>query len=133
MNVSITNNFTVNNRMRMMMTFSKAALIQFKKQLEAMKAETIQISASTVDARAPVTLDQSMVGRLSRMDALQDQAMQLELERRRKNELKRIQGALNRITDNSFGECVRCGEDISPERLQQDPTAPICIECARGS
>jgi len=116
----------------MMMTFSKAALTQFKKQLEAMKSETIEISALTVEARAPVTLDQSMVGRLSRMDALQGQAMQLELERRREIELKRIQAALDRIDDEIFGECLRCGENISPQRLQQDPTAPICIDCARG-
>jgi DnaK suppressor protein len=80
-----------------------------------------------------VELDQTMVGRLSRMDALQSQAMQLETERRRTVEIQRINAALQRITDSEFGYCVSCGIDIEPKRLDNDPTTPTCFDCAELS
>ncbi len=75
-------------------------------------------------------LDQSAVGRLSRMDAIQVQAMQLETERRRGIELQRIDAALKRIDSDDFGYCLVCDEAIQPKRLENDPTAPTCIDCA---
>ncbi len=83
--------------------------------------------------RQPVELDQARLGRLSRMDALQGQAMALETERRRVVEIKRIDAALARIDDGSYGDCLACGEEIAPERLASDPTAPLCIGCARAA
>jgi len=102
----------------------------FKKRLLAMREEVEQLSEVTEDARKPVELDQSMVGRLSRMDALQEQAMQLATEERRHSELQRIDAAMQRIVEGEFGECVSCGEVIEPKRLEHDPTMPTCIECA---
>jgi len=114
-----------------MTAVNKTNLAKYKKRLQQMEQEVHQLSLSTKEDRAPVTLDQSMVGRLSRMDALQTQAMQLELERRRDTEIKRIHAALKRIDDGTFGECVHCGEDIHSERLEYDPAVPICINCAK--
>ncbi len=82
------------------------------------------------ESRRPVELDQARVGRLSRMDALQEQAMAIETERRRKLELRRIDAALVRLDDGEYGACVECGEDIEPKRLDLDPTAPLCMGCA---
>jgi RNA polymerase-binding protein DksA len=45
-------------------------------------------------------------------------------------ELRRIQQALARLDDGSYGECARCGEDINPDRLAALPTATLCIRCA---
>ena len=103
-----------------------------KKRLLKMSDEVRHLSESTEEDRKPVELDQSMVGRLSRMDALQGQAMQLETERRRGVELQRINAALARIDSNDFGFCLTCGEDIEEKRLEHDPTAPTCMVCARG-
>lgn len=75
-------------------------------------------------------LDQTRVGRLSRMDALQGQAMAQETERRRKNELQRIEAALLRVESGDYGYCVTCGEEISAKRLALDPSTPLCIDCA---
>ena len=83
------------------------------------------------DSCAPVTLDQQSVGRLSRMDALQGQAMQLETERRRDIERQRIQAALERIETGDYGFCTICDEDIALKRLENDPSAPNCIDCQR--
>lgn len=77
-----------------------------------------------------VELDQAKVGRLSRMDALQMQAMATETVRRRQIQLRRIDAALVRLDNNEYGLCCECGLDISPGRLDADPAAPLCIDCA---
>ncbi len=104
----------------------------FKKRLTDMRREVEELSETTEEARKPVQLDQSMVGRLSRMDALQDQAMQLATEERRHIEIQRIDSALKRIEDGEFGYCVSCGEEIEKKRLEYDPTTPTCIDCAHS-
>ena len=84
------------------------------------------------DDRSTVTLDQQSVGRLSRMDALQRQAMAQATERRRDDERRRIEAALARLDDGEYGYCVECGEDIPQDRLAADPTVPSCVSCTRG-
>jgi DnaK suppressor protein len=85
---------------------------------------------ATADERRPVELDQASVGRLSRMDALQMQAMAQATGRRREVEIARIEATLKRIDDGDHGWCVQCGEAIAPKRLAADPTVPTCIDCA---
>ncbi len=82
-------------------------------------------------ARDPVTLDQDSVGRLSRIDAMQVQAMALAQARRRQAERAAIDAALDRIDDGEFGYCLKCGEAIAPARLEHNPSVSICIECAK--
>ncbi len=105
----------------------------YKKQLTELRKEIETLSEVTEEARQPVELDQTTVGRLSRMDALQTQAMQLETERRRAVEIQRIVAALQRIDEGEFGYCVSCGVDIEPKRLKNDPTTPTCFDCAEMS
>lgn len=92
-----------------------------------------QSTESTAHSRKPVALDQAAVGRLSRMDALQMQAMAQATERRRGQEIERIQAALARIADGDYGFCVACGEPIGAKRLAADPVVPTCIACASGT
>ncbi len=101
-----------------------------KNRLSARRDELLHLTEVSAESRKPVELDQARVGRLSRMDALQDQAMQLETERRRKVELQRIDAALERIIEGDFGYCLSCGEEIAAKRLELDPTTPVCIDCA---
>lgn len=82
------------------------------------------------EGRKPVTLDQESVGRLSRMDAMQVQAMAQALERRRQAEKARIDAALQRIDEGEFGWCITCGEEIAPKRLAHDPSVAKCVTCA---
>ncbi|WP_265529234.1 TraR/DksA family transcriptional regulator [Sphingomicrobium marinum] len=82
------------------------------------------------DGRKPVTLDQESVGRLSRMDAMQVQAMAQALERRRQSEKARIDAALTRIEEGEYGWCIACGEAIAPKRLAHDPSVAKCVNCA---
>lgn len=101
-----------------------------KAQLAARRDELMRVVAENEEASRPVELDQTRVGRLSRIDALQNQEMAKETERRRKVELKRIEAALGRIKEGEFGACVSCGEDIAAKRLELDPAVPTCIDCA---
>lgn len=98
--------------------------------LSAKKAELERLIKNSKEARAAVELDQTRVGRLSRMDALQGQAMALETDRRRGLELQKIEGALRRLEDGEYGACVRCSEEVEVKRLELDPAATLCFDCA---
>ncbi len=79
----------------------------------------------------PVELDQARVGRLSRMDAMQQQAMAQAAVNLSNHELQRIEAALKRIDTSEYGCCVLCDEEIAEGRLRFDPSVLICIACAR--
>ncbi|MCK7459493.1 TraR/DksA family transcriptional regulator [Idiomarina aminovorans] len=105
----------------------------FKKQLEELKQQLLQSEEASKDDTKPVELDQQSIGRLSRMDAMQQQQMYQEQARRRKVQLQKVDGALRRIESEEFGECFVCGDDISLKRLQFDPTQTRCIECMESA
>ena len=90
----------------------------------------LSLEAASEEATKTVELDQTRVGRLSRMDALQGQAMSVEAKRRRQVELRNISAALKRIEDEEYGYCLECGEDIGIKRLDVDPATSLCIVCA---
>ena len=98
--------------------------------LEAERAELLEMSASAADERRPVELDQQSVGRLSRMDAMQVQAMAQAVDVRRQGRLGRIEAALRRLEAGDYGFCLECGEEIPPKRLAIDPTVALCVDCA---
>jgi DnaK suppressor protein len=124
-------------------TMDKNQLIAFRQQLLSLRQELQTSEEISEEARQPVALDQSMVGRLSRIDAMQGVQMAQEASRRRQQQLVRIVGALARIdadlsaeisagnrTNNEYGYCSLCDEDISIGRLNIDPTYVLCIGCA---
>lgn len=102
----------------------------YRTQLQRRLHELIDGDANAEGSADTVELDQAKVGRLSRMDALQMQSMAKESRRRRQIELQRINAAIQRIADDSFGSCCGCEEQIAPARLNVDPSVPLCIECA---
>ena len=109
---------------------TKVDLGAVEAQLRTRRAELARLNEAHEDDRRPVELDQTRTGRLSRMDALQNQAMAVEVERRREFELTRIDAALERLKDGEYGYCITCGEPIALKRLELDPATPVCIECA---
>ena len=102
-----------------------------KGRLIARQAELRKLVAAHHEDTRPVQYDQTVVGRLSRMDEIQNQAMSAETERRRKDELHRIEAALVRMQGDDFGYCLNCGEEIEKKRIELDPAIPTCIGCAR--
>ena len=98
-------------------------LLKLRDELRAV-AETAEESAAVVE------LDQTKVGRLSRMDAMQAQAMAKASAARREATLRQIEAALKRIDDGEYGICQECDDKINPKRLEFDPTVLLCIDCA---
>jgi DnaK suppressor protein len=112
------------------MPLSSQDLASLKQLLIERRAELILVQETGMNAADVVELDQTKVGRISRMDALQAQAMSVETNRRRDIELQRIDIALERLLKDKYGLCLKCDEGIAHERLQVDPANPICIDCA---
>ena len=115
------------------MSLSKTELKDFGSLLKQNQHDLLEVKKTGEQAASVVELDQTKVGRLSRMDALQAQAMSVETNRRRELELQRIETALLRLENEEYGYCVRCEEEILIERLKVDPATPVCIECASGN
>lgn len=105
-------------------------LAAFKEALLAEQAALLAADDATAEERAPVMLDQQSVGRLSRMDALQIQAMAKAQCARRAQRLKLIEAALGRMEGGEYGICVECGDDIPVKRLEVDPAFSRCVDCA---
>ena len=102
-----------------------------KIKLYEMLAEIKSASDYEEESAKPVKLDQSSVGRLSRMDAMQSQQMSIELIQRQKASEFKIKAALSKIDNDEFGFCEECDELIYLPRLQLDPSITFCIDCAQ--
>jgi len=100
-----------------------------KKHLMSLKVKLQSQEAEFQEINRPIELDQTRLGRLSRMDALQVQQMELETSRRRQNQLLKIDGALNRLKMDEYGFCFVCGEELDERRLSTDPTITRCLKC----
>ncbi len=102
----------------------------FKQHLIAMLEEIQSLMKTGGDETAPVQLDQTSVGRLSRMDAMQRQAMAQETERRRRQDMRRIEAALKRIESGEYGYCTISGDPIPRARLELDPAVATTVQHA---
>ncbi|ARB46701.1 TraR/DksA family transcriptional regulator [Alloalcanivorax xenomutans] len=105
---------------------------EMKDRLTALRHELEDTLAHSEDASRPVALDQPSIGRLSRMDAMQGQAMAQETRRRQQHQLLRIERALRDLDNDEYGYCDDCGKGIDPRRLRIDPTARLCLTCAQS-
>ena len=102
----------------------------FVERLLNEQAELLGIADLVDESANTVKLDQSSIGRLSRMDAMQQQAMAMASQDRQRFRLNRIKTTLHRIDDGEFGECVECLEIIPVARLEIDPSIEHCVNCA---
>ena len=102
-----------------------------RQKLTALYDETLALSEAAKDNRKPVVLDQQSVGRLSRMDSLQVQAMDKAQDAARQKKRLKIKAALKRLDAGDYGYCVTCDEPIGEKRLDLDPSVPLCISCAK--
>ena len=101
----------------------------FRKRLQDLAEEISNDLAANKDDAGIVELDTS-IGRLSRMDAMQNQQMALELRRRRENQLLRIKNAFKRMAKGHYGKCGKCGKPIDEARLEVFPDVVTCVACA---
>lgn len=102
-----------------------------RRMLIQKRDEVMALLSQTAEDTAPVALDQTQQGRLSRMDAMQQQAMAAETQRRRQRNVHLIEAALRRLDEGEYGFCVTCGDAIEADRLVLDPATPFCITHAK--
>ena len=102
----------------------------FRKLIMDEIAELEGLSKTSKSGRDPVILDQQSVGRLSRMDAMQQQSMDLAREQRRQQRLDILAAALHRVDADDYGYCLKCDEPIKEARLKIDPAVTTCVSCA---
>ena len=117
-----------NNVKNLLNKGSKMNIEKFKKLL-LKKRETTQVFLESVESSSqPVDLNDP-IGRLSRMDAIQQQQMSLVSKKRAVITLKQIEAALKRIEEDNYGVCLKCDEDILEKRLLARPEGPFCTDC----
>ena len=100
----------------------------YEKLLIKKRSETEVFLESIKESSRPVDLNDP-IGRLSRMDAIQQQQMSLESKNRALLTLKQIEAALSRMKDDSYGICLKCEEEIPEKRLKARPESPFCSGC----
>lgn len=111
------------------MTKSKKKQLEgFRQRLLATQVEVNALMRQTLGDSKPVDLDLP-IGRLSRADAMQMQAMASVNKRQLEIKLKQIEGALSAVDNGSYGSCRSCGGEIPHARLDARPETPFCIGC----
>lgn len=108
-----------------------------EEQIAELQQDVIQLKSDlerelvlAKDTAKPVDLDQP-IGRLSRMDAMQNQQIAKASKKNTELRLRLILAAINSLEDGDYGLCVRCDCPIAFRRLKARPEARMCIECAR--
>ncbi len=104
-------------------------LVELTKQLDQQRQRLmIQLDENQAQS-APVKLDQQAVGRVSRIDAIQQQQMAKANREQDRQLLAATIASLKRIDDNEYGHCLECAEPIGYARLQVQPQVALCLEC----
>ncbi len=101
----------------------------YQNLLQESLGEIEEYLAKTEESAEAVSPDKSL-GRLSRMEAMQDQQLLLEARRRKKMQKVAVLSALQRIENGQFGICMFCGKPIASERLEVAPESSTCVSCS---
>lgn len=108
-------------------------IADLQKQLTFLKSQlSDQLNAAEEDSQ-PVQLDQQLVGRLSRMDAMQQQQMAVASRQHVKDHLRGVMLALQAIESEDYGYCSDCAKSIGFARLSVRPEALLCLACQQAA
>ncbi len=100
-----------------------------RRRLQELLEEIDEFLDRSEEAAEAVAPDKGL-GRLSRMEAMQDQQLVLEVRRRQKRRKAEVLGAISRLEQNQYGQCLLCGSFIGDERLEVFPEVGTCMNCA---
>jgi len=106
-------------------------ITQLRSALLLLRQELAALLESSKEAARPVDLDQP-IGRVSRMDAMQEQKMIAANRSAAMIRQRQVDAAIERMDEDEYGDCVECGEAIGYRRLEAHPEAPFCIVCQRA-
>jgi DnaK suppressor protein len=99
----------------------------------ALRALEHELSEALSSSRShePVALDQQAFGRVSRIDAIQQQQMAQAARRAQTLRLSQVRAALEALQNDEYGICRLCEEPIAPARLRARPETPLCLDCQK--
>jgi RNA polymerase-binding transcription factor len=115
-----------------MAELTAAQLNALRDQLRELEQEIEHLLKNSSAGARPVALDQP-IGRLSRMDALQQQSMVKANRSAAQRQLELVLAALRRMQTGDYGNCLGCEEPIPYQRLQVKPESPFCLGCQRDA
>ena len=107
---------------------SQKDLKAFKKSLEEMRKQIIETARKTMEEESNFDTD-DLPDEIDQASSEYAQSMAFRLLDREKLLLAKINKAIQRIDDGSFGLCERCEEPISLKRLEARPVTTLCIRC----
>ena len=102
-------------------------LQRFKGKLEEMKVEINSDVEQTLTEMTTHTGNIPDPNDRATMES--DRSFELRIRGRERKLMEKVEEALARIEDGSYGICAGCGEDIAPKRLEARPVAKYCIDC----
>jgi len=101
---------------------------ELRQRLEALRTELQAMLHSTREGTRPVALDEP-IGRLTRMDAMQQQSMSKATRQQTDLRLRQVEQALGLAERGEYGLCRRCEDPIGYPRLSARPESPYCLDC----
>lgn len=104
---------------------------ELKGDLQVLRGELERFLVLSRESAAVVELDQTKIGRVSRMDAMQNQKMVEANRREAEMRLRLVKAALNRFDRDEYGLCAECEEPVAFRRLKAKPEVRLCIGCQR--
>ncbi|HVS02199.1 MAG TPA: TraR/DksA C4-type zinc finger protein [Thermoanaerobaculia bacterium] len=108
---------------------TREQLAHFRQRLATAKAGAEALLSQTAADARPVDVSGSTIGRLTRMDAIQMQAMAQMNRRQLDIRLRQVEAALAALEAGTYGSCRYCRGPIALPRLEALPESPFCIDC----
>ena len=102
--------------------------VELRADLRALKTDLEALLDTTNQGVQPVDLDEP-IGRLSRMDAIQQQKMAQANRQRNKQRYQMVIAALAADREDEYGWCKRCDDPVGYGRLKSRPETPFCVAC----
>jgi DnaK suppressor protein len=112
-----------------MIHLSAAEIAELRAEMAAELERLARSVSRGAEATKPVALDQASVGRVSRADAMQNQAMSVATQGRSQARHAELAEAIDRLNKGTFGVCQRCGAPVPFGRLMVFPETRFCAAC----
>ena len=103
---------------------------QIKEMILREIIKTEQLISDYREMSRPVEPDNA-IGRISRMDAINNQSVTEASLRQAEEKLRNLNRVLSRIDTKDFGICQKCGNEIHIRRIMIRPESLLCVNCAR--
>ena len=108
---------------------TSAERTKLKEKIESTIKETELKIVQLEEETQPIAPENS-IGRVSRMDAINNKSVSEAALRTAKRKLSNLQHALSKTESPNFGDCAKCKQPIPAARLMFMPQSPYCVNCA---